>query len=256
MDNERFESWLRTLENGVSRRGVLGILGGLGLAAAPALANAKRGRRRSQRGTSVRGAVEASVASKSAPGGAGGRYRTLAAKWWAWAIDEELAPIIETGSVDCAAGQQGKTWFLAGSFFDIGPVVRECSIPAGTKLFFPVVNAFAAAPPGQTACTPVPEPTPRQKQEHLECAASLIDPFDPADLTATVDGEAVPLVRAASALFPFHLDDPNIFGVPAGTYLETADGYWVLLDPLPPGEHTIRFAADPVLDVTYEITVA
>ena len=254
MNEERFETWLRALEDGVSRRGVLGILGGLGIAAAPALARAKRGKRRTRKGTSARGASGVSAASKSAPSGQG-RYQTLAAKWWAWAIDEEFTPIIETGSVDCAAGQQGKTWFLAGSFFDIGPVMRECSIPAGTKLFFPVVNAFAAAPPGRTACTLVPEPTPRQKQEHLECAASLIDPFDPADLTATVDGEAVPLVRAASALFPFHLDEPNVFEIPGGTYLETADGYWVLLEPLSPGEHIIHFAADPVLDVTYEITV-
>lgn len=254
MDDTRFETWLRALEDSISRRGILGILGGAGLAAAPALAGAKRGKRRGRRGTSARGADKVSAASKSAPS-AGGRYRTLAAKWWVWAIDEEFGPIIESGSVDCAAGQQGKTWFLAGSFFNIGPVSRECSIPAGTKLFFPVVNAFAAAPPGQTACTLVPEPTPRQKQEHQACAASLIDPFDPADLTATVDGEPVPIVRADSALFPFHLDDPNIFGVPGGTYLETADGYWVLLDPLPPGEHTIRFAADPVLDVTYEITI-
>jgi len=36
------------------------------------------------------------------------------------------------------------------------------------------------------------------------------------------------------------------------------DVYWLMLTPLPPGEHTLRFTADGpaiTLDVTYHITV-
>jgi hypothetical protein len=189
----------------------------------------------------------AHVSAQGKPAATGqGQYQTLATKWWAWAIGEDLAPITETGAVDCAAGQQGNTWFLSGSGFNVGSITRSCTVPAGTQLFFPVVNAF---------CAELPATFTMQLHELRACAAETVDLFARSDLTATVDGVAVPMVRAQSALFPLHLGESNPFGAPAGTYQETADGYWVLLDPLPPGEHTIHFAASPVLDVTYTLTI-
>jgi hypothetical protein len=254
VDEKRFEGWLRALGEGSSRRGVLAALGGLGLAALPGASGAKRRRRK----TRARG-----VATAKAPEVNGqGRYQTLAAKWWAWAIGEDFAPVAATGNVDCGVGQRGNTWFLAGGIFPPPATIsRTCSIPKGKHLFFPVINVFAAAPPAQTACTLVPEPTTRQLQEHQQCVAAFIDQnVDPSTLTAEVDGKAVPIVRARSALYPIHLDDDNVFGAPPGTYLEAADGYWVLLDPLPAGNHVIAFSAefadDPVLDVTYNLTIA
>jgi hypothetical protein len=265
MDNDRFETWLRTLEDSISRRGMLGLIGGLGLAAAPTIAGAKRGKRRTRRTTPARAANGVSAASKSAPAGQG-RYQTLAAKWWAWVIGEDLVPLNESDAVDCAVGQQGNTWFLAGANFPdplgspVTEFLRTCEIPAGTKLFFPVINAFAAGPPAHTACTLEPERTQKQKAEHQQCLADFLDAnVDPDTLTAFVDGDPASIVRARSALFPLDLDADNPFGAPAGHYLETADGYWVLLDPLPPGEHTIaftaEFAGDSAIDVTYEITI-
>lgn len=242
MDETRFEGWLRAMAGISSRRGMLAALGGLGLAALPGVAGAKR-RGRKNRGNRV---------SASAAGGAGqGRYQTLAAKWWAWALgpDDDFGPILDTTGALCTAGQHGKTWFLAGSFFDVGPITRTCSVPRGTTLFFPVLNQF---------CAELPATFKMQLHELRACAAKgLADSGVSADeLTAQVDGRDVPMVRAQSALFPLHLDEPNFFGAPAGTYLEAADGYWVLLDPLSPGAHTIRFMAGDKIDVTYQITVA
>jgi hypothetical protein len=251
MDDERFETWVRALEDGISRRGVLGVLSGLGVAMAPSLAGAKRGKQRTRKASPASSGSRASTASKPAPTGQG-RYQTLAAKWWAWAIDEGFAPILDDGAVDCAAGQQGKTWFLAGSFFNVGAKNRTCAIPQGTQLFFPVLNQF---------CGELPATFTMQLHELRACAvrelAKAIADFgvDVDSLTATVDGKTALLVRAQSALFPLHLGEPNVFEAPPGTYLEAADGYWVLLDPLPPGKHFVHIVADPVIDVTYEITV-
>ena len=92
--------------------------------------------------------------------------------------------------------------------------------------------------------------------ELLACASASVDQVDPdTDLSATVDGAAARMVRAHSAVFPLVLPEDNVFGAPAGHYQEVADGYWVLLDPLSPGEHTIHFAAAGFLDVTYHLTV-
>ena len=38
--------------------------------------------------------------------------------------------------------QDGKVWFLAGAPINTeNPVVRECTVPAGKFLYFPLVNA-------------------------------------------------------------------------------------------------------------------
>jgi hypothetical protein len=253
VDDQRFDAFIRVLGDDATRRRVLGALAGVaGLRLSEAVA-----KNHDQRSGKGRGQAKSGVNAAADPGQGQGRYQTLATKWWAWAIDEEFAPIIEEGDVDCAAGQQGNTWFLAGGFFPPPTTIeRRCTVPKGTKLFFPVLNQFCAGPPAFDSG----ESTHRiQKQlaERLACAAKgLADTgIDPADLTATVDGKSVPIVRAHSALFPIHLGDPNVFKAPPGNYLEAADGYWVLLDPLSPGTHEVHFAADAVLDVTYEITV-
>jgi hypothetical protein len=63
--------------------------------------------------------------------------------------------------------------------------------------------------------------------------------------SVTVDGKEVNsnrIVRALSPVFSVTLPEDNIFGIPAGEYdSASADGLWVALPPLPPGEHTIHF---------------
>jgi hypothetical protein len=53
----------------------------------------------------------------------------------------------------------------------------------------------------------------------------------------------------------------NLLGEPAGTTVKgVADGYWIMLTPLPRGEDEIHFIGeieefDFTIDVTYHITV-
>ena len=83
------------------------------------------------------------------------------------------------------------------------------------------------------------------------------------DLFAEIDG--VPLThlaryRVTSQLFRFKADpaltvfDPCITGT---RQRGVAVGYWLLLEPLPPGPHTLHFGApDWGQDITYHLTVA
>jgi hypothetical protein len=228
MNEARFEGILRSLGRARSRREFLAVLGGVALAALSGAAG------------------EISVGAEStAVGDATESYPSLAAAWLAWATSQSFVPVMETGHVDCATGQVGETWFLAGSELDAGPIARRCAVPAGTRLFFPVVSAFCAEPRGASLS---PEPA------LTACAAAFIDLFPHHALAATVNGNPVPIVRAQSPLLTVQLDPDNPFAAPAGEYLETADGYWVLLDPLPPGNQVIHFTAAPDVDVTYEVT--
>ncbi len=121
--------------------------------------------------------------------------------------------------------------------------MRSCTVPVGTAIFFPIINAINDFP----CPDPAFQPAPGQSLEDFlaEGAAALIDLVD--DLAVEVDG--VPLrnlvaYRAASRLFTFTghpslapVLDACITGVPQSG---VSDGYWIMLAPLSRGEHTIH----------------
>ncbi len=200
----------------------------------------------------------------------GNSYGDWSTIWWQWAYSQPVAghPLFDETGVNCGAGQAGPVFFLGGVFNVSGTAVRtECVVPAGKALFFPILNV-AAENTGTEGVT--------RENELRVGAASLVD--QAADLALEVDGTSVgPLAhfRVPSPAFHFRLPEHNIiqaFGVfaPAGwcfpegelcePYRAVADGFYVMLAPLPPGPHTIHFrgsfpAFGFTLDVTYHLTV-
>jgi hypothetical protein len=85
----------------------------------------------------------------------------------------------------------------------------------------------------------------------------------------TVDGVRIKkLTRVQSEVFAVALPKDNVFispcsplPVPANVYSPAVDdGFYVLLDPLPVGPHTLRFHAESPAgllqqDITYNLTV-
>jgi len=159
-----------------------------------------------------------------------------------------------------------KWWFLAGTFGGAEPgVVRTCTMPVGRRLFFPVVNSVAFPFfPGETE--------ENQREAAIEFINDVLD--DPKfSMRVTVDGKDVKskrIDRALSPVFSFTVPEDNIFNcpqcvppfeVPEGEYdSASADGLWVTLPPLPPGEHKIRFVMSAPnvgvsQDNTYHLTV-
>lgn len=177
---------------------------------------------------------------------ASGKTGELAADWWQWALSKPIAenPMLG-GDPDYTEEQcdgqpvgdvPGKKWFLAGTF-DGSKAERTCSMPVGTQLFFPVVNyIFVATEPGET------EELAREEVNKF-INSVLADPKP--SIVVTVDGKEVKskrIVRAESPAFNVTLPEDNVFGLTAGEYgPAVADGLWVALPPLPPGEHTIHF---------------
>jgi hypothetical protein len=83
-------------------------------------------------------------------------------------------------------------------------------------------------------------------------------------LEVTVDGKELQDLeqyRVQSPVFTLTVGENNLLGEPAGTTVKgIADGYWIMLTPLPRGEHEIHFIGeieefDFTIDVTYHITV-
>jgi hypothetical protein len=191
----------------------------------------------------------------------------LSAAWWRFVMSKPLDanPLTDTTGARCAHGQSGPVFFLVG-FFGDGAAERECVVPAGKVLFFPVVNGVDVHAPGDHLYTPW------LVWNDLQVTGG----FAVTSLFATVDGKSVPLdpannhfracagpVRRCSApAFSLTLPDPNLFGIPAGKYRPAvADGYYLMLKPLAKGPHTITFGGaghsfvDFNQDTTYHLTV-
>ncbi len=189
--------------------------------------------------------------------------KVLAARWWQWATESPASqnPLIDqTGQFGALNQPQGPVWFLAGNTG--GTTVRSLIVPAGKALFFPVANVFdvedGTAVKGGGKVFSVQNP--------LQTAQSLVSDIiaTATDMSCSVDG--IPLAITSdnfeqSTPFALQFGADNLYGLPAGVYYPAVDaGYYVLLRPLSPGEHTIHFASTMgyfsfSLDVTYHLTV-
>ena len=189
----------------------------------------------------------------------GKTYGQWAADWWQWASQTpaSINPLLDKG--DCSVGQKGHVWFLGGTLpgDTRTSVVRNCTVPTGTKLFFPIINAFFGAflsdPPDQRTETFI-----REQVAYIK---------EPTLLEAKIDG--VPVKNPAqylekSPLFDVKLPTDNIYGldesvIPQLLLSPSVDqGYYLFLQPLPPGKHTIKWKAKigtVEQNVTYNIDV-
>jgi len=181
-------------------------------------------------------------------------YGEWSARWFQWAASMPLDDHPLADTADCSRGQLGPVWFLGGSFTVSNVVIRNCRVPAGKALFFPIVNVD---------CSSLEQPpffgdTPGARRT---CATEIIDTVT--DLSAEVDGEALHhlrLYRATSPNLVFAVPPDNVLGVAADSGEMVADGYYLMLEPLPVGRHTIHFSGtigvfNFTLDITYHLTV-
>lgn len=160
----------------------------------------------------------------------------------------------ENGScANGAQGQLGPVWFLTGVINVSGTAVRNCTVPTGKALFFPIINV---------ECSTL-EPPPFHGDNEAELRACAKG-FGFENVFAEIDGVAVQdLDRylVDSPLFTFTVPPDNVLGVAAGTGQSVSNGHFLMLAPLSVGEHVIRFggaftSGGFTLDITYNLTVA
>jgi hypothetical protein len=200
----------------------------------------------------------------------GKSYGEWAAEFWKWVYSIPVSnhPLFDKG--DCSVGQEGKVWFLGGTYLIapqgnggddvpifIGKAERECFIPNGKAIFFPIINVEA------NTIDEDPVPTEDELRASANDFADLMT-----DLTVTIDGKPVRNLKRYRAESPLYtigpLEADNVAGADEGTVADAVtDGYWILLAPLSSGEHEIKFSgtadASPdfifKLDITYKVTV-
>jgi hypothetical protein len=181
----------------------------------------------------------------------GHSYGQWSAAWyqWSYSLPVDQHPLFDAPGTDGSEGQVGNVWFLGGTFLStevapgmyLGEADRTITVPKGTSLFFPIVNAAAAELEGDG-----------NTEEALQARADFFaDLIVPNSLHLTIDGKDVTDLadfRVESPLFTVGpLPENNIsasfgYDVPEGsTGYMLSDGYYVMLKALPVGKHTIEF---------------
>ncbi len=165
---------------------------------------------------------------------------------WALALPWFEGPIGDKTGEKCGMGQEGPVWYLAGT--GGGPVTRECDVPVGKQLFFPLVNRMSLFPP-----------------EYFPTEASIVKRIaeyttwwynhqysNTCSLTLRIDGqEVLPGFSELDdelyirILEPFEVDVNPAHWAPAyfdgGIMPATTDGHYALIQPLTPGDHVLEF---------------
>ncbi len=192
-----------------------------------------------------------------------------AGEWWQWALSIPYSEHPLVNNPDCSVGQSGPVWFLGGSFVT-NTATRNCTIPAGTYLFFPILNGEdSALEESQGAGCSNPPIDAASLVYVRKCVESYENGVT---LSAEIDGASIPNIaaryRVQSPAYSITLPIDNIFAntaagsYPEGTYFPSVtDGYYLMLAPLRPGQHKIHFHGignnnSFQLDITYFLTVA
>ena len=157
----------------------------------------------------------------------GAKLAEWSARHWQWTASFPVGanPGQDATGARCGYGQSGPVFFLPRNF-------PPCTVPAGVALFVPVA--------GGECSTVEPPHAGRDEAELRACAAAEADRYT--GIVVRVDGHAVPEIqtyRASTPLFALMLPERNVLGVPAGVAPAVADGYQVMVAPLPAGEHEI-----------------
>jgi hypothetical protein len=170
----------------------------------------------------------------------------LTAAWWQWSISIPMSvhPFSPTSAHDCTYNQSGKTWYLGGVFNSSGVAERECTVPVGTSLLVPALNAECSnveGPPsfGATAA------------EQTACARS----FAMTNLNIELDDRPLPLNYVVSPQFTFNAPPDNLLVGPepvSGTSVSA--GWWALVHPSK-GDHVLKFGGTfPDFQFTIDMT--
>ncbi len=191
----------------------------------------------------------------------GHTYAEWARSWEQWLVRIPAAssPLADETGASCRSGQAGSVWYLAGNYG--GATTRDCTIPTGTALFFPLINylyvGYDSDPPDQ---------------DYAALSQIVASYIDGAQVTAEIDGRPVAVsdaYRVTSANGPMLLPVDNMFGATAaechagpGGLLHCPfgvnNGYYLFVEPLAAGLHTIHFTGGVpgfALDVTYHLRV-
>jgi hypothetical protein len=176
-------------------------------------------------------------------------------KWWQWfiGIPNSQQPFPDTTGEKCGVTQAGPVWYLVGA---AGKAERNCTIPSDKAILFPILN---------TECSYSETPTLKTEQDLRKCA---VESNKDAVLKASLDNIEIKNLdkyRVTSNVFNVTYPNDPVFPTNSNFSQAVSDGWFIMLEPLKPGKHELKFSAsqlgagttgeNTVLDVKYILNV-
>ena len=164
-------------------------------------------------------------------------YGEWTVKWWQWLLStpKSCNPLIDQSGENADINQPNEhVWFLAGKLGseDKNFPLRNCSIPVGRSILFPVINCEA---------NPIEFPELKTKEALIDHVVN--DENTIVEKTCILNDMPIDVKRIKSdpEIFEVSLNNDNIYNVDGGNTIAYADGYWVFLKPPPKGEYELSF---------------
>lgn len=161
-------------------------------------------------------------------------YEDWITKWWQWnmGIPKEQHPQVnDPDLIKCPVGESGSVSFLTHSLQ--GTTEYSCTIPAGNAIMIPISTGECTSDEAQSS----------KLTDMIKCATEG-DKY----LTFEVLVDGAPLNGleqnyAISDIFNITVPENNFLELKPGQWKAGSGGYFVFLEPLPVGHHTVGISA-------------
>jgi hypothetical protein len=167
--------------------------------------------------------------------------------WWQWAgsFSADESPVADRTGELCGGRQKGPVWFLAGTY-GTQRTIRTCRVPAGKHLFFPLIN-YVVMPSGDGSTTCASAMRTAERITNSLGAAFL-------EINGLVHKNLASHRQATKQCFDMGVLTAERYRV----FPSAANGYYVMLEPLPKGTHILNFGGilpSMIQSVTYTLIV-
>jgi hypothetical protein len=170
-------------------------------------------------------------------------------KWWTWALQAPANqnPLLDTTGSFAHVNNTDSVFFIGGTFGGLTTADRSITdVPAGKPLLIPVLNQFDTLDP--------PNVENKVLSDFQKSVASLF---------ADIDGIPVKNLQSDLVRTDFFSMGPTQpgslveqLGAPVGTDLSPtkSSGYWLMVEGLAPGQHTLHFGGSLSTGFSTEVT--
>jgi hypothetical protein len=170
------------------------------------------------------------------------------AAWWTWVLQSPAAqnPLTDSTGQFANANNDGPVFFVAGSNGFSSPVNRTFVVPANRPLLLPMINFFDTEPSILDLGAALAD---RQFAANI-VVGNWVSSVNTASLFASIDGAAVSNPSQYLQVSGLFSAGPTLAGsfaesliISAGDVLDPtkSGGYWLMIDGLTLGSHTLHF---------------
>lgn len=178
-------------------------------------------------------------------------------RWWNWLCGQPSSTNPASKEDDGKHANNCQTFpqvhFLCGTT-ESGSVVRDCAVPLGKSILMPIV-CF------EHSHLEIENATPR---DLFNLSSEAIDSYDVNNMIVSLDNEDLSphKLRIRSPLFSMTFPRENIWKTNnEGSTTAGADGYWIFINQIDKGKHTLHVKATSTqkdglgIDTTYNLSI-